>query len=372
MKKEKLLKIKPANLPNTKELLTKEMIKKTGRDYIIKMNYNENKYGCTSKVRDNINILSPHIYPEYLDSDIFKTIKKISNISKENIYFSNGSDSILDHIPKTFGFLKKNPNVVIPSLTYGRIETTCSIFDLEIRKSELKNWKIDLDSIYKLIDKNTTIVYIVNPNMPTGTYNYFSDIVKFIKKVNKNFKDVTIVIDEAYIEYAVGISESYKNDEYLISNFDNVIITRTFSKLFGLASFRIGYCFASKENIEIFRRTAQYFPVSKYSYQAAHAALNDINFYNNIINKTNKEKDFLYKEFNKLNLNYIKSYGNFIFINLSNKNFKNSELEEFLLQNYGLLIRSVQDFALRITIGTRDENKILIKGMKEFLKRGKC
>lgn len=368
MKKEKLLKIKEANLPNTKELLNKNIIKKTGRDYIIKLNYNENKYGCTPLVRKNINIASPHIYPEYLDFKMFSVISKISKINKEQIYFSNGSDSILDHIPKVFGMLKKNPNVVIPSLTYGRIEVTCSIIDVEIRRVDLINWKIDLDSMYKSIDKNTTIVYIVNPNMPTGTLNSNEDIIEFIKKVNKNYKETIIVIDEAYIEYAIGIDKSYKNDKYIIDNFNNVIITRTFSKLFGLASFRIGYCFSSKENVEIFKRTAQYLPVSKYSYQAAISALSDLKFYNNIIKKTNKEKEYLYNELRKFNIEFLKSYGNFIFIDLTKEKFTNKELEDYLLNNFGILIRSVSNYALRITVGSSDENKMLIKGIKNFLK----
>lgn len=367
MKIDRYSKLPNPNLPNTKDILTKNIIKKTGRKYIIKMNYNENKFGCSKKIKKRIKILSPHIYPEYENHDLYNVLKKISGINRDNIWFSNGSDSILDHIPKIWGSLKKNSNVVIPSLTYGRIEITCNINDLEIRKVNLKNWSISLEETLNYINNHTTIVYIVNPNMPTGTFIEHEKIIWFLNELRNKGYDLLVVIDEAYIEYAKGIEQSYIDDKYIIDNYDNVIITRTFSKLYALASFRIGYCISSKKNIDIFKKTYQYLPVSKYSYQAATAALLDINYYNKIISKTNDEKQFLYDELSRLNFKYQKSYGNYIFVDLSDKKFSNKELEDYLINNHGLLIRSIKDFAIRITIGTREENLILVKGLKEFL-----
>ncbi len=367
MKKSDYLKLKQANLPNTKKLVTDEIINKTGRNYIIKLNYNENKFGCSPRVKEEIALFSPNIYPEYIDYDILSRITKLSGIKEEQIYFSNGSDSILDHIPKIFGSLKSNPNVIIPSLTYARIENTCTIFDLKIKKVDLVDNKINLNKMLESIGKNTTIVYVVNPNMPTGAYNTHKEIIDFLKKVPK---DVLVVLDEAYIEFAEGIEQSYKYDKEIINKFENVIITRTFSKLFGIASFRIGYCFGSNENIDIIKRTSQYFPVSKYSFQAATAALSDIEYYNDLLVKINHEKEYLYKEFDKLKLNYIKSYGNFIYIDLSNeKRFTNKQLEDYILNEYGVLIRCIQTFGIRITIGTHFENELLIKAMKEFMNK---
>ncbi len=370
MKKINYLSLKDPNLPNTKKIVNNELIKKCGRDYIIKLNYNENKFSCSPKVRKSIEILSPHIYPEYIDYDMMEIFNKVTHINNDQVYFANGSDSILDHLPKIFGPLKKNANIVIPSLTYARIENTCTIFDFEIRKVDLVDWKINLNKMLEAIDDKTSIVYVVNPNMPTGTYNSHEEILKFLKKVPK---DVLVVLDEAYVEFAVGIQQSYENDKDILKCFDNVIITRTFSKLFGLASFRIGYCFGSKENISIIKKTSQYFPVSKYSYQAATAALNDMNYYNGIIKKVDKEKEYLYKELDKLNIKYVNSKGNFIFLNLSGeKRYSNKELENYILNEFGVLIRCVQNFGIRITLGTHEENKLLVEGIKKFYKEQLC
>ncbi|MGL4951870.1 MAG: pyridoxal phosphate-dependent aminotransferase, partial [Mycoplasma sp.] len=327
------------------------------------MNYNENKLGCSEKVKESIELLSPHIYPEYEDFELNEIMYKVSEINSKNIYFSNGSDSILDSIPKIFGPLKVNSNIIIPSLTYNRIETTCSICDFEIRRVDLNDGLIDLPKMLATIDANTSIIYIVNPNMPTGKLNSHNDIIQFLEKVPS---DVTVVIDEAYIEYALGVEQAYKNDLEIITKFNNVIITRTFSKFYGLASFRIGYCFSSEENIQIFKKLSQYLPVSKYSYQAAIAALKDQSYYDTVLKSSNEEKQILYSEFDKLNLKYYESSGNFIYINAKLSGFVNKDLEDSLLSNYGILIRCVKADGIRITIGTNEENKLLISGMKEF------
>ncbi len=364
MKKQKYLNLRDPNLPNTKKIITDEIINKTGRNYIIKMNYNENKFGCSPKVREHIALLSPHIYPEYIDYDMIESFEKLTGFNNDEVYFANGSDAILDNIPKIFGPLKEHANVIIPGLTYARIENTCTIFDFEIKKVPLVNWKIDLNKMLEAIDDKTTIIYVVNPNMPTGTFNSHKDIIEFLNKVPK---DVLVVIDEAYVEFAVGLEESYKNDRDILKHFDNVIITRTFSKMFGLASFRIGYCLSSKENITIFKKTGQYFPVSKYSFQAANAAMNDVTYYHNVLNETTKAKEYFYKQLDEMKIPYVKSFGNFIFLDLTNeKRFSNKDMENYLLSEYGVLIRCVQNFGIRITIGTEFENELLLKGIKEF------
>ena len=364
MNKKTYLNISDPNLPNIDELMNDDIKRKTGRDYIIKLNYNENKFGATPNIKKNIEIISPNFYPEYLDKDLYNALNKISNFDMKNIYFSNGSDAILDCIPKIFGYTKECPNVIIPSLTYARIENTCILEGILIKKNDLLDWRINLDSIIKSIDKYTTIIYLVNPNMPTGTFYNHKEIISFLKKIPN---DILVVIDEAYIEFAIGIKESYVNDMDIINEFSNVIITRTFSKIFGLAGFRIGYCFGSEENIKILKKSLPYFPISKYSIKAAIIALNDITYYQDVLEKVNVEKEWLYKQLDLLKLNYIKSFGNFITIDLSKSNINNKEIYSFLLNECGVLIRIIKEFGIRITIGTRFENTILIEGIKKFL-----
>lgn len=364
MNLDKLKKLPNANLENTKELA-----EKFNHKFIIKMNYNENKFKASPNVKKNIKILSPNIYPEFNHYPLLNLFKEKFNIDKKNIFFTNGSDALLDHFPKIFGFLKPNPNIIIPSLTYARLEITCSIFDLKIKKINLTDdWNINLNETINAIEKNTTMIYLVNPNMPTGLYFSHEIIESFIKKIPKS---IYIVLDEAYIEYAEGgdIQKTYEQNLMLINKFKNLIITRTFSKYYGLAAFRIGYCLSHEENIEIIRKTHQYLPVNKYSYQAATAAINDLEFYKKNYLKLEKEKEKLYKFFKKNKIEHLKSKGNFIF--LYNCKFSIDHLIEFLLKKYGILIRKIKKIGIRITIGTPKENNLLLKGIKEFLNGNK-
>lgn len=359
--KNKILDASDINLENTKSLA-----KKYNHKYIIKLNHNENKYKSSPNIKKNIKLRSPHIYPELNDNKILGLFENRFKIKYENIFFANGSDAILDHLTKIFGFKYENKsNVIVPAITYRRIEITCSVINLNVKKSNLNdNYNINLNSILENIDKHTTMIYLVNPNMPTGLFYNFSEINKFLSKIPSN---IIVILDNAYIEFALdgNIEHIFKKELNLINKYSNLIITKTFSKYWALASFRIGYCLSNKKNIEIIKKTYQYLPVSKYSYQAAYYALLDNDYYKKQLITLNKEKEYMYKQFDKLGINYLKSFANFIF--LYNLNFNENDLIYFILKKYGVLIRKLKNGGIRITIGTPKENRVLIKGIKNYL-----
>ena len=357
--KERFSKLKIANLPNAKETA-----KKYGHNELIKLYYNENKFGASPKIKEAIKIKSPNIYPEYKDQLLTSSLSKFFKLNDDYFYISNGSDAILDAIPTLFASKTNGQNIILPSLTFGRIETTAIVNDIKVKKVDLNEGKIDLEKTLEAIDKNTSIIYIVNPNMPTGKINSHDEMIKFLSKVPNH---ILVVIDEAYSEYAFGIEKTYKQNKEIIEKFDNVIITHTFSKLYGLASFRIGYMISRPYITELFKKAYQYLPVNKYSIQAANVALSDKKYYDNVILKTNEEKEKYYKLFDELNLKYYKSYGNFVFVFMD----KNKDFENYLVSKYSVLIRSIQDFALRITIGTPQENELVFKALKEFYDKSK-
>lgn len=352
--KERFSKLKEANLPNSEATA-----KKYGHKELIKLYYNENKFLPSPKVKESIKIQSPNIYPEYKEPKLMNTLSKIFKMDEDYFYFSNGSDAILDVIPTLFASNAKGQNIVLPELTFGRIETTALVNGIDVKKVDLVNGLIDLNKILEAIDENTSIVYIVNPNMPTGKVNPHLKMQEFLRKVPSN---ILVVIDEAYGEYAFGIKENYVNNKEIIEEFDNVIITHTLSKLYALGSFRVGYMISRPYITELFRKAYQYLPVNKYSLQAAVAAISDEPYYTIIINKINEEKEKYYEVCNLLNIKYYKSFGNFIFIFMDN----NKSFEEYLVSKYGVLIRSVRNNAIRITIGTAQENNIVIKALKEY------
>ncbi|CAM9111812.1 histidinol-phosphate transaminase [Mycoplasma marinum] len=357
--KPRFKELKEQNLPNSKD-----MAKKYKHKEIIKLNYNESKFGFTPNLNGAIEIKSPNIYPEFRDHPLIDKLSENFDLSKEHFYVSNGSDAILEAIPTLFASARKEHNVLVPELTFGRIQTTCLVNDVETKKIKLVDGKISLKETLKAIDENTRIIYIVNPNMPTGTYNNENEMIEFLEKVPNN---ILVVVDGAYSEFVEGIDKSIEIDKKLIERFDNVLITHTFSKMYGLASFRIGYAIARPYIIEIFDKALQALPINKYSLQAATIALNDKQFYMNVIEQVWAEKEFLYSEYDRLGLKYLKTTGNFIFIDTKDKEFTNKEIREFILTDSGVMIRCVRDFGLRITIGTHKENLMLINSMEKFL-----
>lgn len=352
--KKRYEKLVEANLPNSEAVA-----KKYGHKELIKLYYNENKYSPSPKVKEAIKINSPNIYPEYKEPKLIKNLADIFKISQDHFYFANGSDAILDHIPTLFADIEKNDNIILPNLTFGRIETTALVNGIEVKKIPLTEGKIDLDKTLEAIDENTAIIYVVNPNMPTGKINSHNELVSFLQKVPSH---ILVVIDEAYGEYAFGIEKCYEQDKQLIEEFDNIIITHTLSKLYALGAFRVGYMIARPYITALFRKSYQYLPVNKYSLQAAMAAISDREYYNNIIDIINGEKDKYYKLLDELKIKYYKSYGNFIYVLVPD----NKKFEEFLVSKYAVLIRSVKNNAIRITVGTIDENKLVLKALKEY------
>ena len=356
--KQRFEKLKKQNLPNTKD-----EAKKYNHDFIVKLNYNENKFGASSKLDGAFNIKSPNIYPEFRDHNLVDTLAREFQLSKEYFYVSNGSDAILDAIPTLFASARNGHNVIIPELTFGRIETTCLVNDIDVKKVDLIEGKIDLDKTLEAIDEKTKIIYIVNPNMPTGTLNTKEELIKFMNKVPS---DILVIVDGAYSEYSFGIDESIEIDRELINKYDNILITHTFSKLYGIASFRVGYAIAKPYIIDLFYKALQALPVNKYSLQAANIVLNDKPFYNNIIKQTQEEINYLYGEYDKLGLKYLKTNGNFIYVKTDDLKVTNAEIRQFVLEDSGVMIRCVRNQALRITVGNHEENVKLIKSLRKF------
>lgn len=344
-----------ANLSNSKELA-----EKYGHDFIIKLNYNENKFGASPKVKEAIKIQSPNIYPEYKSPLASAKLAELYGLTPDHFYISNGSDAILDYIPTLFASKTEGNNVVVPELTYGRISQTAKINDIEVKLVELVNDKIDLNKTLDAIDDKTAIVYIVNPNMPHGTYNSQEAIKEFIRKVPDH---VLVVIDQAYAEYSQGVKQSFKDAKELVEEFDNLIITRTMSKMFGLASFRVGYAVGRPYLMDLFKKTAQCLPINKYSLQAQIAALSDLEYYEDVREKTRVQRERLFNAFDEMNIDYVPSTTNYILIKIKNP----SDVREYILVHQGIMIRQVRDWGMRLTVGTPDEVDKVIEGFKGYI-----
>ncbi|MFH1692335.1 MAG: histidinol-phosphate transaminase [Candidatus Omnitrophota bacterium] len=339
-----------------------EVKRELGIKDVIKLASNENALGPSPKALRAIAKItqSLHRYPQgdcfYLKQALARYLK----ISSAHLMFGNGSDELIDVILKTIH--APNAQIITADCTFVEYKISAAINRFKVKTVPLIDFKFDLDGIKKAVTKNTKAIFIANPNNPTGTYVNKNEIIAFIKSIPKN---ILIVFDEAYFEYVQ--TKDFPDLIPIIKKHNNIVILRTFSKIFGLAGLRVGYMICSKGFIKAAERVRQPFNVNTLAQIAAQEALGDLAFLRKTQKLVNIEKRFLYAEFKKLNLWFQPSETNFIFIKM---NCDVSHIFHKMLKK-GVIIRPMSSCKLhhycRITIGTHEENKKLIRILKSVL-----
>jgi histidinol-phosphate aminotransferase len=331
----------------------------------IKLSANESALGPSPKAIAEYLKISKN-FKRYPDSDgvnLRKTIANKFQLDPNKIILGSGSDQIFELICKAF--LKKNDEVIVPKYSFIIYRIYSKMNGAKILYSKEKNFTASVDGILKKVSKKTKIVFLANPNNPTGTYIDKKKLLLLRKKLHSN---ILLVIDDAYFEYVK--KKNYSSGLKLFSNFKNVIITRTFSKIYGLAGLRVGWGYSSKEIINSLNLVKPPFNINSPALLAAEAAIKDNAWLNKEIKHVNKWNDKIYKEFKKLNIDTNKSFTNFLLINFD-KIKKNSNKIFRLLAKAGILVRKMNSYgiknSLRVTIGKSNENKKLILKIKKII-----
>ena len=350
------------------ETLKREM----GLKNIIKLASNENPLGPSKKALEAIkkNAEKVFYYPDSNSYELKKALSKKYNLPTENIFTAAGGDEIIELVAKLF--FNPEDEIIMSKYSFIRYNMVTQLMGSKSVIVEMKDGFIyDLEAIAKACNKNTKAIFITNPNNPTGTYNTKVELEKFFKKIPKNKYGVKpiVIIDEAYFEYAALIKDYPNGLNYLKEN-PNLIVLRTFSKIYALAGLRVGYGFASKEIVSYIERMRPTFNVNLLAQVAAIASIKDKDQVIKGQKLINQEKDFLYKEFKKLKIDYIPSVANFILIKTTP--LKGKDCFKALLKE-GVIIRAMDEYQLpdwvRITIGLPEENKLFIKKLKKVLKK---
>lgn len=339
-----------------------EVERELGIEKIIKLASNENPFGCSPKVVTAIkdNLSSINRYPDGNCFYLKKSLSDFLKINQNRLIFGNGSDELLDVIIKAF----VNPNEEIITADVAFLEyKICSLVNRrKFITTKLDNFKFDLTAILKKVTKKTKLIFIANPNNPTGTYVNKKEVEDFLKKLPKN---VVVVFDEAYLEF-VDKDDFPDTLEYLKVN-PNIIILRTFSKIYGLAGLRVGFGIASPEFVSVFNCIRQPFNINSLAQVAAIAAISDQDFVKNTAFQNISGKKYLYDELEKLNIEYIPSVTNFILFKVKGSGI---ELCKKLLYK-GVIVRDMEQYNLknfvRVTIGTKEENALFIERLREIL-----
>ncbi|WP_186725926.1 histidinol-phosphate transaminase [Rummeliibacillus sp. SL167] len=328
----------------------------------VKMNRNESMFGQSNKVFEAITneLSSLASYPENSAMILRQSIANHLNIHPDQIIIGNGSYELLSLIAKVY--IDEGNECIVPTISFNWYKKFSLITNGNVIEVPLKKDAIFLEEMLDKITEKTKIIWLCNPNNPTGTLLSYHEICSFLQFVPSS---ILVVIDEAYIEFA----EQYDlmDSISLMKKFDNIILLRTFSKFYGLASLRIGYGISNVNIIHDlypFRIPPNH---NRLGAVAAKASIEDKQFQIQTLESIIEERSYLYKELDRLGLKYIKTQTNFILIDMK---VDTNNIEEKLKQKH-ILVKSGKEFGLnqciRISIGTNEVNQQFIKALEEII-----
>ena len=326
----------------------------------IKLSANESALGVSPRVVKILRTkgLLMSKYPDSKASNLRKEISKKYKCDLDKIICGAGSDEIIQMICQLY--LKPSDEVIVPQYSFLMYRIYAQIVGAKVVFSKEKNFKVSINEILKKVTKKTKLVFIANPNNPTGTYLSKIELIKLRKKLNKS---ILLVLDDAYFEYMKN--KDYKSSLDLFKNTNNVVVIRTFSKIYGLASLRVGWGYAPKKIINAMNLIKPPFNVNQIAQLAAVEALKDKSFINRSINHNiifaNKIKKFLEKF--KILSNDVTA--NFLLLNFDKCKYSANYVFK-KLQLKGIILRSTQDGykiknKLRLTIGSKKQNNKFIE-----------
>lgn len=341
---------------------TEELERELGIKNIIKLASNENPVGASPKVIQKLAGFND--YARYPDGNGFRlkqALCEFYSVQEDQITLGNGSNDILELVARAFAnpddeiVFSEHAFAVYPLATLAVGATPVIV--------KAKDWGHDLDAMLAAITEKTSVVFIANPNNPTGTWLDNDALHSFIKAVPEH---VIVVLDEAYYEYRKAEEDAVDALQWLTDN-PNLLISRTFSKAYGLAALRVGYSFSHPDVANILNRVRQPFNVNTPALLAAEVALHDQEHIKTSVVLNQVGMDYFTQSFDSMGLHYIPSRGNFISVDLQQDGLK---LYDALLHE-GVIVRPVANYGmpehLRISIGTEEENHRFIQALTKVL-----
>ncbi|MBU8907255.1 histidinol-phosphate transaminase [Desertibacillus haloalkaliphilus] len=343
-----------------------EVKREFGLNEVIKLASNENPFGASKQAQEAIRHLATEtaVYPDGYAAELRQKVSAFLNVEQEQLVFGNGSDEVIQMLCRTF--LTSDTNTVTATPTFSQYKLNAVIEGAEIREVPLKDGVHDLQAMLRAIDQQTRIVWVCNPNNPSGTYVNEQEFRSFLEQVPDH---VLVVSDEAYYEYVTA--KDFPQTLPLVEEFENLLVLRTFSKAYGLAALRIGYGVAQRSVISLLDPVRPPFNTTTIAHASAIAALGDQAFINDCVERNN-EGIKQYVDFcNKHELTYYPTQTNFILIDF---NRSGDEVFDYLLRR-GYIVRSGEALGfptcVRITVGSKEQNQGIIEELTTWLEQTK-
>lgn len=342
-----------------------ELITEQGLTDIIKLASNENPFGCSKLVIQALGKITPQEISNYtipIHHPLRKKLAKHLGIDVEMLTLTNGSEALIPLLQMCFA-LHSDKHILIPDYSFGAYGIHAKSLGIPVISTPvLADWQVDIDALIAACNEKTALIFLANPNNPTGILISAPEI----KRLLKNIPPATIlVLDEAYYEY---VNDTDKlNTLSLLKDYLNLVVTRTFSKVYGLAGLRLGYGIASPQISALLQRILPPFAVSETALIAGCAALDDNEFMQATLQNNVRGLQQVQQGLSKLGLSYLPSACNFITFDCKKDA---APLYQNLLKR-GIILRPLHPYAmnnyLRVTIGTEKQNTRFLDNLKEVL-----
>lgn len=339
-----------------------EVKRELGLDEVYKLASNENPLGPPESAVEAIRTAAGKVslYPDANAYDLRMALAKKHGVKPEEIVFGDGSNELLKLL--SLVFLEPGDEIVIPQPSFGEYVRTATLCGAKAKAIPLnEDYVIDLPSMVGAIGSKTKMVYICNPNNPTGT------VVdkRLLKQMMHRMSDQIVILDEAYFEF---VQDAYSPDGVaFFKEFPNVVALRTFSKAFGLAGLRVGYGICHADIAGAINKAREPFNVNTMAQVAALAALNDQEYLKKSVEYNAMEREFLYTELKKRGFQVVPSEANFLLLDVVRDA---REVFRELLKK-GIIVRSAEIFGyptkIRLSVGLRKENEAFLQALEEVL-----
>jgi histidinol-phosphate aminotransferase len=346
-------------------------ISETAREFgldeasIVKLASNENPFGMPQSARDAMAEAAAELgrYPDANGFELKAALAKRYDVPADWITLGNGSNDILEIVARAF--VKAGESVVFSQYAFAIYALAAQGVGARGIAVPARAYGHDLDAMLAAIDADTRLVFIANPNNPTGTFIPAAGIEAFLDKVPAH---VAVVLDEAYNEYLE--SQHQFESAHWVRKYPNLIVSRTFSKAYGLAGLRVGFAIAQPPVTDLMNRVRQPFNVNSLAQAAAIAALNDKAFLQKGFENNRAGYAQLCAAFDELGLEYVPSFGNFVLVRVGDEDSAGARVNLALLEQ-GVIVRPVGAYGLpqwlRISIGLPQENAAFVEALKKAL-----
>jgi histidinol-phosphate aminotransferase len=340
-----------------------EVQRELGIHDVVKLASNENPFGSSSKALAAIQEALQRLnqYPDGQSYYLRHALAARLGVGPETITVGNGADGII--VETCLAYLDEESDVIVGECSFPVYDIYVHTMRARLVRAPMKDYRLDLDAMVERISDRTKLIFVCNPNNPTGTIVSASEVAAFMDRVPDH---VLVIFDEAYYEF-IDSDDYPETLRYLREGRQNVMIVRTFSKVYGLAGIRLGYAITHPEVLGPLHKVKEPFAVNLLAQAAGLAALEDDEFLQESVASNHAGRLYLYREFDRLGLPYLKSHTNFVLVQVGPQA---GETVKRLMAK-GLIVRPCGGYGipefLRVTVGTQAQNERLIREWEAIL-----